>query len=137
MAFCEGRSSLHLARFSSKGKSASAGRSPPEALPDHTLPAKEPAFLSTSFLTHIFTVTQSLRFSPQVPKGIDYISSHLYFAEVFPPSICHEVMGVDAMILVFLMLSFKPTFPLSSLTFINILFSSFSLVPKGWCHLFI
>lgn len=82
MAFCEGRSSLHLARFSSKGKSASAGRSPPEALPDHTLPAKEPAFLSTSFLTHIFTVTQSLRFSPQVPKGIDYISSHLYFAEV-------------------------------------------------------
>ena len=31
------------------------------------------------------------------------------------PSICHEVMGLDAMILVFWMLSFKPTFhsPLS------------------------
>ena len=31
------------------------------------------------------------------------------------PSICHEVMGPDAMILVFSMLSFKPTFhsPLS------------------------
>ena len=28
------------------------------------------------------------------------------------PSICHEVMGLDAMILVFLMLSFKPTFTL-------------------------
>ena len=27
------------------------------------------------------------------------------------PSICHEVMGPDAMILVFWMLSFKPTFP--------------------------
>ena len=27
------------------------------------------------------------------------------------PSICHEVMGMDAMILVFQMLSFKPTFP--------------------------
>ena len=27
------------------------------------------------------------------------------------PSICHEVMGTDAMILVFRMLSFKPTFP--------------------------
>ena len=27
-----------------------------------------------------------------------------------PPSICHEVMGLDAMILVFSMLSFKPTF---------------------------
>ena len=30
------------------------------------------------------------------------------------PSICHEVMGPDAMILVFWMLSFKPTFSLSS-----------------------
>ena len=28
-------------------------------------------------------------------------------------SICHEVMGPDVMILVFLMLSFKPTFSLS------------------------
>ena len=30
------------------------------------------------------------------------------------PSICHEVMGPDAMILGFWMLSFKPTFSLSS-----------------------
>ena len=30
------------------------------------------------------------------------------------PSICHEVMGLDATILVFWMLSFKPTFSLSS-----------------------
>ena len=29
-------------------------------------------------------------------------------ASAFPTSICHEVMGPDAMILVFLMLSFKP-----------------------------
>ena len=35
------------------------------------------------------------------------------------PSICHEVMGPDAMILVFWMLSFKPTFSLSSLTFMK------------------
>ena len=40
------------------------------------------------------------------------------------PSICHEVMGQDAMILVFWMLSFKPTFSLSSFTFIKRLFSS-------------
>ena len=33
------------------------------------------------------------------------------------PSICHEVMGLDAMIFVFWMLSFKPTFSLSSFTF--------------------
>ena len=43
------------------------------------------------------------------------------------PSICHEVMGRDAMILVFWMLSFKPTFSLSSFTFIMRLFSSSSL----------
>ena len=43
------------------------------------------------------------------------------------PSICHEVMGPDAMILVFWMLSFKPTFSLSSFTFIKKLFSSSSL----------
>ena len=43
------------------------------------------------------------------------------------PSICHEVMGPDAMILVFWMLSFKSTFSLSSFTFIKRLFSSSSL----------
>ena len=43
------------------------------------------------------------------------------------PSICHEVLGPDAMILVFWMLSFKPTFSLSSFTFIKRLFSSSSL----------
>ena len=37
---------------------------------------------------------------------------------VFAPSFYHEVMGLDAMILVFWMLSFKPTFSLSSFTFI-------------------
>ena len=35
------------------------------------------------------------------------------------PSIFHEVMGPDAMILVFWMLSFKPIFSLSSFTFIK------------------
>ena len=42
-------------------------------------------------------------------------------------SICHEVMGPDAMILVFWMLNFKPTFSLFSYTFIKRLFSSSSL----------
>ena len=42
---------------------------------------------------------------------------------VVSPSICHEVMGPDAMTLVFCMLSFKPTFSLSSFTFIKRLFS--------------
>ena len=43
---------------------------------------------------------------------------------IVAPSICHEVMGRDAMILAFWMLSFKPTFSLSSFTFIKRLFSS-------------
>ena len=42
----------------------------------------------------------------------------------FPPSICHEVIGPDAMILVFWMLSFQPTFSLSPFTFIKRLFRS-------------
>ena len=45
----------------------------------------------------------------------------------FPASICHEVTGPDAMILVFWMLSFKPAFSLSSFTLIKRLFSSSSL----------
>ena len=43
------------------------------------------------------------------------------------PSISHEVMGPDTMIFIFWMLSFKPTFPLSSFTFIKRLLSSSSL----------
>ena len=39
-------------------------------------------------------------------------------------SICHEVMGPDAKILVFWMLNFKQAFSLSSFTFIKRLFSS-------------
>ena len=36
---------------------------------------------------------------------------------IVSPSICHEVMGPDAMILVFCRLGFKPAFSLSSFTF--------------------
>ena len=53
------------------------------------------------------------------------------------PPICHEVMGLDAMILVFWMLSFQPAFSVSSFTFIKRLFSTSSLSAKGWCHLHI
>ena len=44
------------------------------------------------------------------PKKIKSVTVSIVF-----PSISHEVMGPDAMILVFLMLSFKPGFSLSSL----------------------
>ena len=39
------------------------------------------------------------------------------------PSICHEGMGLDAMILAFLIFSFKPALSLSSFAFIKRLFS--------------
>ena len=58
------------------------------------------------------------------------------------PSICHEAMGLGAMILVFWMLSFKPTFSLSSFTFIKRFFSSsllsaISVVPSAYLRLLI
>ena len=51
------------------------------------------------------------------PKKINSIT-----APTFSPSICHEVMGPDAMILVFWTLSFKPAFSLTSFTLIKKLF---------------
>ena len=53
------------------------------------------------------------------PKKIKSVT-----VSIFSPSICHEVMGPDALILVFWMLSFQPDFSLSSYTFIKRLFSS-------------
>ena len=51
---------------------------------------------------------------------------------IFSPSICHEVMEPDAMIFVFCMLSFKPSFSLSSFTLIKRLFSFlFTFCHKG------
>ena len=46
---------------------------------------------------------------------------------IVSPSICHEVMVLDAMILILLVLSCKPVFSLSSFTFIKRLLSSSSL----------
>ena len=46
---------------------------------------------------------------------------------IVAPSISHEVMGQDAMILLFWILSFKSAFSLSSFTFIKNLFNSSSL----------
>ena len=56
------------------------------------------------------------------PKKIKPVS-----LSTFSPSICHEMMGTDAMILVFWTLSFKAAFSLSSSTLIKSLFGSSSL----------
>ena len=55
---------------------------------------------------------------------------------LFPYLFTSKVMGPDAMIFVFWMLSFNPSFSLSSFTFIKRLFSS-SLSAIGWYHLHI
>ena len=46
---------------------------------------------------------------------------------IVSPSVCCEVMGPDAMIFIYYVLSFKPTFSLSSFTFIKRLLSPSSL----------
>jgi len=63
------------------------------------------------------------------PKKIKSVT-----VSTFSPSICHKVMGLDAMILVFWMLSFRPAFSLSSFTFIKRLFSFSSLSAIGGGH---
>ena len=53
------------------------------------------------------------------PKKIKPVS-----VSIVSPSICHEVMGPDAIIFVFRMLTVKPAFSLSSFTFSKRLFNS-------------
>ena len=53
------------------------------------------------------------------PKKIKSVT-----VSIVSPSICHEVMRPDTTILVFWMLNFKPTYSLSSFTFIKRFFSS-------------
>ena len=62
----------------------------------------------------------------QSPSAVILESKKIKSATV-SPSICHEVMGPDAMIFVFWMLSFKPTFSFSSFTFIKRHFNNSSL----------
>ena len=66
------------------------------------------------------------------PKKINSVT-----VSIVSPSIYQEVMGLDAIILVFWVLSFKPAFSLS----LSLLLSSISILvllhflPKEWCHM--
>ena len=75
------------------------------------------AFLPRNHL--LISWLQSLSAVILEPKKIKSLTVSLVF-----PSICHEVMGLDAMISVLWMLSFKPGFSLSSFTFIKRLSNS-------------
>ena len=64
------------------------------------------------------------------PKNINSVT-----VSIVSLPICHEVMGLDAIILVFQMLSFKPAFSLSYFTFIKRHFSSSLQEALIWAKL--
>ena len=53
----------------------------------------------------------------------------------FSQSVCHEVMGLDAMIFVFSTLCYKPTFHSSLSPSSRGTLVPFSFLPWEWCHL--
>ena len=65
--------------------------------------------------------TEPLNWTEQSPSGVilEPPKWKSVTVSIVFPTVCHEVMGPDAMILVFWMLSFKPTFSLSSFTFMH------------------
>ena len=63
------------------------------------------------------------------------ISQCFHFPLLFAP--LFEVMGPDAMILVFWMLSFKPAFSLSFSLASRVSTVPLLFLPLGWCHLHI
>ena len=84
----------------------------------NTLSRYEIAFLPRS--KHLLiSWLQSLSTVILVPKKIKSVA-----VSIVSPSLCHEVMELDALILVYWMLRFKPAFSLSSFTFIKRLFNS-------------
>ena len=80
----------------------------------------------------LISCLQSLSIVIFEPQNIKSVT-----ASTPPPSVCHEVMGLDAMILVFWMLSFMPAFSLSSFTLIKRVFTSSSLSVIRVYHLYI
>ena len=91
------------------------------SLPFNTLSRFVMAFLPRS-KHFLISWLQSPSTTILEPKKIKFVT-----VSIVSPSICHEVMGPDAMILVFWILSFKPVFSPFSFTFIKRLFS-FSLL---------
>ena len=73
----------------------------------------------------------------QSPSAVILEPKKIKFLMVSIVSICHEVMGPDAVILVFWKLSFKLVFSLSSFTCISRLFSSSSLSAVRVVHVWV
>ena len=77
----------------------------------------------------------------QSPSALILEPKKIKCVSISSPSICHEVMGPEAMILVFWMLSLKPTFSLSSFTFKRLfsssLLSTISVMSSAYLRLLI
>ena len=115
---------------------------PLKMMPTNHLILSPPSPLVLSLSQHSFTSKEQACF-----KFVSAVTDHSNFeaqenisltVSTFSPSICHEVMGPYAMILVFWVLSFKPAFSLlfspSSRGCYSILLH---FLPLGWCHLHI
>ena len=93
--------------------------------------------LVIAFLPRIKCLLISWLQSPSA-VSLEHKKQVCHYFQCFP-TYCHEVMGPDAMILVFWMLSFKPVFSLSSFTFIKRLSSSLlsgiRVVPSTYLRL--
>ena len=67
--------------------------------------------LPVLFLHHLRTASFAIILEPPKIKSVT--------VSTVSPSICHEVMGLNTMVLVFWMLSWEPGFSLSSFTFMH------------------
>ena len=92
---------------------------------ESALPIRWPKYWSFSF-----SISLSKEYSGLISIRIDWLDL-LAVQETLNSLLQHEVMGPDAMILVFWMLSFKPTFSLSSFS----LFSFSSNFKPNWFYL--
>ena len=84
----------------------------------------------SSFVITFLPVSKHLLVSrPQLLSAVILESKKVksVTASTFSQFICHEMMGLSAVILVFQLFNFKPAFSLSSFTLIKKLISSFSL----------
>ena len=92
----------------------------------HSFPSKE--HVSFNFMAAV-TVYSDLILEP---KKIKFVT-----VSTFSPSIFHEVVGLDAIILVLWTLSFKPDFSLASFTLIRSSLVPLCFIPLEWYHLHI
>ena len=87
-------------------------------------------FIYAIYVCHSFSMEQaSFNYMAAVNICTDFGTQENKVYNCFHcfPSVFHEVMGSDAMIFIFCMLSFKPAFSLSSFIFSKRFFSSSSL----------